>query len=92
MIEAEEAGVTSENVDSFKDTTDQNIRRLLGITPGLGRALGLDDEWAYRVIKQIGNYAEVYERSFGEQSALKLPRGINNLWTRGGLLYSPPFN
>lgn len=92
MIEAEEAGVTSENVDSFKDTTDQNIRRLLGITPGLGRALGLDDEWAYRVIKQVGNYAEVYERSFGEQSALKLPRGINNLWTRGGLLYSPPFN
>lgn len=92
MIEAEEAGVTSDNVDSFKDTTDQNIRRLLGITPGLGRALGLDDEWAYRLIKQVGNYAEVYERSFGEQSALKLPRGINNLWTRGGLLYSPPFN
>ena len=92
MIEAEEAGVTSQNVDSFKDTTDQNIRRLLGLTPGLGRALGLDDQWAYRVIKQVGNYGEVYERSFGAQSALKLPRGINDLWTRGGLLYSPPFN
>ncbi|WP_439579535.1 amino acid ABC transporter substrate-binding protein [Elioraea sp.] len=92
MIEAEEAGVTSANVDSFKDTTDQNIRRLLGLTPGLGRALGLDDQWAYRIIKQVGNYGEAYERSFGAQSALKLPRGINDLWTRGGLLYSPPFN
>ena len=92
MIEAEEAGVTSQNVDSFKDTTDQNIRRLLGLTPGLGRALGLDDQWAYRIIKQVGNYGEAYERSFGAQSALKLPRGINDLWTRGGLLYSPPFN
>lgn len=92
MIEAEESGVTSQNVDTFLKSDDQNIRRLIGATPGLGKALGLDDQWAYRVIKQVGNYDEVYERSFGAQSALKLPRGINNLWTRGGLLYSPPFN
>jgi len=92
MIEAEEAGVTSQNVDTFKDTKDQNIRRLLGHTPGLGKALGLDEQWAYRILKNVGNYAEVYDGSFGEKSALKLPRGINALWTKGGLLYAPPFN
>jgi general L-amino acid transport system substrate-binding protein len=92
MIEAEEQGVTSENVDTFLKSEDPNIRRVLGVTPGLGKALGLQEDWAYRVIKQVGNYAEVYERSFGEKSAMKLPRGINNLWTRGGLLYAPPFN
>lgn len=92
MIEAEEAGITSENVDKMRESDDPGIRRLLGVTPGLGKALGLDEQWAYRVIKQVGNYGEAYERNFGEKSALKLPRGINNLWTNGGLLYSPPFN
>jgi general L-amino acid transport system substrate-binding protein len=92
LIEAEESGVTSANVDGFRDSTDQNIRRLLGLTPGLGRALGLEDAWAYRAIKAVGNYGEIYERNFGAQSALKIPRGINNLWTNGGLLYAPPFN
>ena len=92
LIEAEESGVTSANVDSFQGSTDQNIRRLLGHTPGLGKALGLDEQWAYRAIRAVGNYGEVYERSFGEGSALRIPRGINNLWTKGGLLYSPPFN
>jgi general L-amino acid transport system substrate-binding protein len=92
MIEAEESGLTSANVDGQLKTDDQNIRRLTGETPGLGKALGLDEKWAYRVIKQVGNYGESYERNFGAASALKLPRGINNLWTKGGLLYSPPFN
>lgn len=92
MIEAEEIGITSENVDEMLKSDDPSVRRLLGVTPGLGKALGLDEQWAYRIIKQVGNYGEVYERSFGEKSALKLPRGLNNLWTNGGLLYSPPFN
>lgn len=92
MIEAEESGVTSRNVDEFLKSDDQNVRRLLGATPGTGRALGLDDQWAYRAIKQVGNYGESYERSFGEGSALKLPRGLNRLWTQGGLVYAPPFN
>jgi general L-amino acid transport system substrate-binding protein len=92
MIEAEESGVDSKNADGFLKSDDQNIRRLLGATPGLGRALGLDEQWAYRVIKQVGNYGESYERSFGEASGLKLPRGLNRLWTQGGLIYSPPFN
>ncbi|MCL4767873.1 MAG: amino acid ABC transporter substrate-binding protein [Hyphomicrobiaceae bacterium] len=92
MIEAEETGVSSANVDKMLESDDPGIRRLLGVTPGLGKALGLDEQWAYRVIKQVGNYGEAYERNFGEKSALKLPRGMNNLWTKGGLLYSPPFN
>jgi general L-amino acid transport system substrate-binding protein len=92
MIEAEESGVTSKNVDDFLKSDDQNIRRLLGATPGLGRALGLDEQWAYRAIKQVGNYSESYERNFGESTALKLPRGLNRLWTQGGLIYAPPFN
>ena len=74
------------------ESTDPVIRRFLGVTPGLGKALGLDEKWAYQIVKQVGNYDEVYERSFGAKSTLKLPRGINNLWTQGGLLYSPPFN
>ncbi len=92
MIEAEEIGITSENVDKMLESTDPVIRRFLGVTPGLGKALGLDEKWAYQIVKQVGNYDEVYERSFGAKSTLKLPRGINNLWTQGGLLYSPPFN
>lgn len=92
LIEAEESGVTSRNVDEMLRSDDQNIRRLLGVTPGLGRALGLDEQWAYRAIKQVGNYGEIYDRSFGPSSEFKLPRGPNDLWTRGGLLYSPPFN
>ena len=56
----------------------------------MGKALGLDEKWAYNVVKQVGNYAESYDRNVGEQSPLKIPRGINALWTRGGLLYAPP--
>jgi len=92
MIEAEESGVTSKNVDDMKATSkDSNIMRLLGVKEGLGQDLGLDKDWAYRVIKQIGNYGEVFERNVGSSSPLKLQRGINALWTHGGLMYSPPF-
>ena len=64
---------------------------MLGGTAGLSKQLGLGDDWAYQIIKQLGNYGEIYDRTLGEHSALKLPRGLNKLWNEGGLLYSPPF-
>jgi general L-amino acid transport system substrate-binding protein len=91
MIEAEESGVTSQNVDEMRKSKDPNIARLLGQKGNLGEPLGLDKDWAYRIIKQVGNYGEIFERNVGKGSPLKLERGINALWTQGGLLYSPPF-
>ncbi|MEJ2168719.1 MAG: amino acid ABC transporter substrate-binding protein [Desulfobacterales bacterium] len=91
MFEAEESGVNSGNVDKMRESKDPNIARLLGVKDNLGEPLGLDKEWAYRIIKQVGNYAEVFDRNVGKDSPLKLERGINALWTDGGLLYSPPF-
>ena len=92
MIAAEEFGVTSENVDDMLDTDDADISRLLGQSGELGDGLGLDSEWAYRIIKQVGNYGEVFDRNLGSDSPLNLERGINRQWTDGGLLYAPPFN
>jgi general L-amino acid transport system substrate-binding protein len=91
MIEAEEDGLTAQSVDDALKSDDPTIRRLLGETPGLGKALGLDERWAYRIIRQVGNYGEVWDRNFGAKSALKLDRGLNRLWSDGGLIYSPPF-
>lgn len=87
MVTAEEKGVTSGNVDSFLTSTDPDIRRLLGIEGDLGKALGLDPKWAYNVIKQVGNFGEMWDRSI---TPMGVPRGINNLWTKGGLQYAPP--
>ncbi len=67
------------------------IKRILGVTPGMGKALGVDEKWAYNIVKQVGNYGESYERTVGMGSPLKLKRGSNELWTKGGLLYTPPF-
>jgi general L-amino acid transport system substrate-binding protein len=92
MIRAEELGINSKNVDEKKASEDAETQRLLGISGELGKALGLDNEWAYRIIKEIGNYGEVFERNIGAASPLKLERGVNALWTNGGLHYSPPFN
>lgn len=91
MIEAEESGVSSQNIDSMLNSDDPNIGRLVGSNPGMGKALGLDEQWGYRVIKQVGNYGEVYDRNFGANSVLNLDRTLNQLWTKGGLIYSPPF-
>ena len=91
MMTAEELGVTSANVDEKMKSKDAETQRLLGVKGKLGATLGLDNDWAYRVIKQIGNYGEVFERNLGADSPLKLARGLNNIWTKGGLLYSPPF-
>lgn len=91
MIEAEELGITSKNVDEMLKSTDPKVQRFLGVTPGNGKALGLDEKWAYNIIKQVGNYGEVFERNVGENTTLMLKRGLNALWTNGGLMYSPPF-
>ena len=90
LIQAEEFGITSENVDDFLDSDNPSIKRFLGATPGMGESLGLDDKWAYNIIKQVGNYGEVFERNVGPDTALGLERGLNALWTEGGLMYASP--
>ncbi|MEM7776049.1 MAG: amino acid ABC transporter substrate-binding protein [Pseudomonadota bacterium] len=87
---AEEYGITSANVDEMRNSKDPNIQLMVGKGTKTGEKLGLDSDWAYRVVKQVGNYKEIYERNFGEKSPLKLPRGVNKLWTDGGLLYGFP--
>jgi general L-amino acid transport system substrate-binding protein len=91
MIEAEELGITSKNVDEMMSSTDPRIQRFLGVTAGNGKALGLDEKWAYNIVKQVGNYSEVFERNVGVATPLMLKRGLNALWNNGGLMYSPPF-
>jgi general L-amino acid transport system substrate-binding protein len=88
MIEAEEKGITSSNVDSMLGSQDPTIQRLLGVTPGNGEALHIDEKWAYNIIKQVGNYGESYARNITE--VLGLRRGINQQWRDGGLIYAPP--
>ena len=89
MVEAEELGINSQNVDSFANTDDPEIKRFLGIEGNLGEDMGLPNDFAKRVIKHVGNYGEVYERNIGDP--FKLERGLNALWENGGLMYSPPF-
>ncbi len=89
-IEAEEYGITQANVDQMKSSSDPQIGRMLGTTEDLGKHLGLDKEWLYRAIKAVGNYGESFERNVGPKTAINLPRGKNNLWSKGGLIYSPP--
>ncbi len=91
MINAEELGITSKNVDAMLKSKNPKIQRFLGVTPGNGKALGLDENFAYNIIKQVGNYGEVFERNVGVNTPLGLERGLNALWTNGGLMYSPPF-
>ena len=90
MLEAEEYGVNSKNVDQMKDSDNPVIKRLLGIEGDLGQNLGLDAEWAYRIIKQVGNYGESFERHVGPNTPVQLPRGVNALWKDGGLQYPMP--
>jgi len=90
LIEAEEYGITQANVDQMKASTDPAVQRILRSGEDMGKLLGLDKEWAYRAIKAVGNYGEVFERNVGPKSPLKLPRGLNNLWNKGGIMYAPP--
>ncbi len=91
LIEAEELGITQANVDQLKSSDNPTIRRFLGVEGDLGQGLGLSNDFAANVIRQVGNYAEVYERNLGQDSPFRLERGQNALWRDGGLLYSPPF-
>jgi general L-amino acid transport system substrate-binding protein len=90
MVNAEELGVTSANADEMKSSSNPEIRRLLGLEGIKGKGLGLADDWAYRIVKQVGNYGEVFERNVGSGSPLGIPRGLNALWREGGLQYAPP--
>lgn len=88
QIAAEELGVTSANVEEMARTsTNPDIQRLLGRTAELGRSMGVDNDWALRIVRQVGNYGEMYERNI---TPIGIPRGVNNLWTNGGLHYAPP--
>lgn len=89
-IRAEELGITSENVDDMKKSKNPKIQRLLGVSGDMGEKLGLDADWAYNIVKQVGNYGEVFARTVGEDSPLGLPRGVNALWTDGGEMYAMP--
>lgn len=90
MLIAEEFGITSSNIDSFKGGNDPSITRFLGEAGDFGEGLGISNDWAYNIVKTVGNYAEIYERNVGLDTPLRLARGINALWTDGGLQYAPP--
>jgi general L-amino acid transport system substrate-binding protein len=90
MVTAEELGVTKANVEEQLKSTNPDVKRLLGTEGKHGEALGLTNDWAYRVIKHVGNYGETFERNVGSGSQLKIARGLNNLWSKGGLQYAPP--
>ncbi len=90
MINAEEMGITSANVDKMKSSTNPGIKRLLGVDGDMGKKLGVSADWAYQIIKQVGNYSESFERNVGMGSPLKIARGLNGLWNKGGILYAPP--
>ncbi len=90
MLEAEEFGITSANVDEMAKSENPNIQRILGASGELGKGMGLDNKWAYNVIKQVGNYGESFNRTLGEGSNMKLPRGLNAQWQEGGLMYGWP--
>ncbi|MDQ2137913.1 amino acid ABC transporter substrate-binding protein [Alcaligenaceae bacterium A4P071] len=90
QIEAEEYGITSKNVDDMLKSPNPNVQRILGVSPGMGKNMGVDEKWAYTIIKQVGNYGEVFERNLGQGSAMKLPRGVNASYKQGGVMYAWP--
>ncbi len=90
LIEAEEQGITQANVEEKLTSTSAPVKRLLGLTGDFGKFIALDNRWAYNAIRAVGNYGEMFERNLGQGSPLKLPRGKNDLWSRGGLMYSAP--
>ncbi len=91
LIIAEEKNITSDNVDENLNSNDSEVLRLLGEVGNYGEMLELDNKWAYNIIKKIGNYSTIYEKNIGEKTLLGLDRGLNNLWTNGGMLYAPPY-
>ncbi len=90
LLTAEELGVTQANVDEKLKSDNPSIRRLLGVEGDFGKGLGLTNDWAYRIIKAVGNYGEIFDRNVGKDSPIKISRGLNALWNKGGLQYAPP--
>ncbi|WP_428624183.1 amino acid ABC transporter substrate-binding protein, partial [Sedimenticola sp.] len=90
QVNAEEMGVTSSNADAMMKSEDPNIRRLMGLEGLKGEGLKLADDWAYKIVKQVGNYGEMFERNVGKGSPLGIARGLNALWSKGGIQYAPP--
>ena len=90
MINAEELGITSKNIDEALKSKKPEVMRLVGTEGAYGEDLGLTKDWAVRIIKHVGNYGEVYDRNVGADSKLKIPRGMNQLWNAGGVQYAPP--
>jgi len=90
LLDAEELGVTSKNVDETLGSDNPEIKRLLGVEGDFGTPMGLDKDWAYRIVKLVGNYAEIYDKTVGPNTPLKLARGLNALWKDGGIQYAPP--
>ena len=90
MLEAEEYGISSKTVDDMMKSDNPTIKRILGVTPGMGKALGVDEKWVYNIVKQVGNYGESFDRNVGSGTPLKIERGLNKLWTQGGLQYAEP--
>jgi general L-amino acid transport system substrate-binding protein len=90
QLEAEEYGITSKNVDEMLKSDNPSVKRILGVTPGMGKALGVDETWVVNIVKQVGNYGEMFDRNVGMGSPLKIDRGLNKLWNQGGIQYAPP--
>jgi general L-amino acid transport system substrate-binding protein len=91
MLEAEELGLTQANAEKLKaESKDPGVQRMLGTGEDTGKLLGLDKDWTYRIVKQVGNYGESFERNMGPNTPMGLPRGVNKLWSQGGLMYAPP--
>ncbi len=90
LLEAEELGMNSKNIDSFKKSKNPSIKWFLGVNKGNGKSLGVSEAWAYNIIKKVGNYSEIFESTVGSNTPLKLERGLNALWTNKGLMYAPP--
>ncbi|WP_421862372.1 amino acid ABC transporter substrate-binding protein [Motiliproteus sp.] len=90
MINAEELGLTSSNIDKMKDSSNPSVRRFVGMEGPKGSGMELSDDWAYQIVKQVGSYGEAFERNVGSGSPLAIDRGVNALWSKGGFLYAPP--
>jgi general L-amino acid transport system substrate-binding protein len=91
LLQAEELGITSMNVDTQVNSKSPRVQRFLGVIPGLGKELGLDNKWAYNIIKQVGNYGQIFERNVGVNTPLGIRRGLNDQWYKGGLMFAAPF-
>jgi general L-amino acid transport system substrate-binding protein len=90
LINAEEYGITMANADQMLTSKDPNVKRILGVDGPKGKGLGIRDDWGYQIVKQVGNYGELFESNVGKGSPLKISRGVNALWSKGGFMYAPP--